>query len=45
MAEFEKDTKKDFDLEVVHVNFKESLRENGDVDLKFYLQAYSELAR
>lgn len=45
MAEFEEDTKKDFDLEVVKVNFRESLKEDHDVDLKCYLRAYSELAR
>lgn len=45
MAEFEEDTKKDFDLEVVEVNFRESLKEDRDVDLKCYLRAYSELAR
>lgn len=45
MAEFEEDTKKDFDLEVVEVNFRESLKEDHDVDLKSYLRAYSELAR
>lgn len=45
MAEFEEDAKKDFDLEVVEVNFRESLKEDHDVDLKCYLRAYSELAR
>ncbi|XP_062571624.1 glycolipid transfer protein-like [Saccostrea cucullata] len=45
MAEFDKDTKRDFDLEVVYQNFKESFMENRDVNLKSYLDAYSELAR
>ncbi|XP_061197486.1 ceramide-1-phosphate transfer protein-like [Saccostrea echinata] len=45
MAEFDKVTKKDFDLEVVYENFKESFKENRDVDLKCYLDAYRELAR
>lgn len=37
MVEFVEDMKKDFDLEVVEVNFRESLKEDYDVDLKCYL--------
>ncbi|XP_022344524.2 ceramide-1-phosphate transfer protein-like [Crassostrea virginica] len=45
MAEFEENTGKDFDLEIVERNFRECLTENQEVHVRFYLEAYKELAR